>query len=411
MIAIRLYQKKNKLRADGKAPIYFVLAKGSERKYIATKKSIEPSYFDNRKGIVTKGADNSIKLNAFFKRRMTDLDDIVIDLMNAGKEVTFDKIEQIFNNKYTKDFIAFAFEELKLQKGLIAEKTRDGYRERLNSLKQYAPELPFNQVNHDFLLRYKHYLVNIKKRMTNGIYQDFAAIKKFWFIAIAKGEVTTNPFKNFSLSTEETIKNWHPREELLKLDNLLKMEGLASDVADRINDLLKNGSLTTKETNAFKHFLKIQAISDAIRYNLAHYLFSCFSGLRLGDKRIFTDKNVVNDRISVKTSKTGKPIVIPFNDQARELLSMVLARPLKKKGNRVNSEIRICMLLAGIDKHITYHCSRHTFAINCILLGIDLITVRDWLGHRSVTTTEIYAKIAQQYKDENMKKFNNFYKS
>ena len=111
----------------------------------------------------------------------------------------------------------------------------------------------------------------------------------------------------------------------------------------------------------------------------------------------------------IEPAKTGKPIMIPFNDQARELLPMVLERPLKKKGNRINNELRLCMLLAGVDKHITYHCSRHTFAINCVLLGIDLITVRDWLGHRSVTTTEIYTKIAQQYKDENMKKFNNFY--
>lgn len=136
MIAIRLYQMKSRLRADGKAPVYYVLAKGSQRKYIVTKKYIEPAYFDNKKGIVTRGADNSIKLNAFFKRKMTELDDIIINLNNEGKEITFDRIEQIFNNSYTKDFIAFAWQELKLQKGLIAEKTRDGYRERLrNSIK------------------------------------------------------------------------------------------------------------------------------------------------------------------------------------------------------------------------------------------------------------------------------------
>jgi len=66
------------------------------------------------------------------------------------------------------------------------------------------------------------------------------------------------------------------------------------------------------------------------------------------------------------------------------------------------------MKAAKIEKHITYHCSRHTFAINCILLGIDIITLRDWLGHSSVTTTEIYAKIASQYKDISMKKWDNF---
>ncbi|HPH46595.1 MAG TPA: tyrosine-type recombinase/integrase, partial [Chryseolinea sp.] len=78
-------------------------------------------------------------------------------------------------------------------------------------------------------------------------------------------------------------------------------------------------------------------------------------------------------------------------------------------GSRVNDDLDTCMKAVGIEKHITYHCSRHTFAINCIINDIDIITVRDWLGHKSVTTTEIYAKMADQYKDQNMKKLNNFF--
>ena len=75
----------------------------------------------------------------------------------------------------------------------------------------------------------------------------------------------------------------------------------------------------------------------------------------------------------------------------------------------MNADLKACMNAVEINKHITYHCSRHTFAINCLLLGIDLITVRDWLGHKSVTTTEIYAKIAAQYSDVSMKKFDGFF--
>jgi integrase/recombinase XerD len=90
------------------------------------------------------------------------------------------------------------------------------------------------------------------------------------------------------------------------------------------------------------------------------------------------------------------------------LLEAVLSRKLKEGNHRVNRELATCMEKAKISKEVTYHCSRHTFAINCILLGIDIITVRDWLGHKSVTTTEIYAKIAEQFKDRNMKKWDNF---
>jgi len=123
MISIRLYQKKERIRADGKAPIYYVLAKGSQRKYIATKKYVQPGYFDNQKGLVKRGIDNSIKLNAYFKRKMTELDNIIIDLSNEGKEITFERIEQRFKNDFGKDFIAFALTELNSLKGLIASKT------------------------------------------------------------------------------------------------------------------------------------------------------------------------------------------------------------------------------------------------------------------------------------------------
>ena len=380
MISIKLYQKKGKKRIDGKSPIYYVLTKGSERKLIATKKYLQPQFFDNEKGIVLKGADNSIKLNAFFKREMTRLDDIMIDLSNEGKEITFERVEAMFNNDFSKDFIPFLQKELKLQRGLIADKTYVGYQSCIRNLIKYQPEIPFNKISYEWLTQYKHYLVTVKKRKTNGYYQDFATIKKFWHIALTKGEVKSNPFKDFKLQTEETQRNWNPKAELLKLYDLL-------------NDRVPTDKIVT----------------EAVKNTLRHYLFSCFTGLRFGDKKLFGNVNIVDDRIQLKTSKTGKIVHIPFNDQARELLEAVLARPLKQSGSRVNDDLDKCMKAVDIKKHITYHCSRHTFAINCIINGIDIITVRDWLGHKSVTTTEIYAKMADQYKDQNMKKLNNFF--
>ncbi|MBS1489687.1 MAG: site-specific integrase [Bacteroidetes bacterium] len=376
MITIRLYQNRSKARKDGTAPVYYVLAKGTERKYISTQKYLHAKHFDNESGTVLRGADNSIKLNAYFKRQMTVLDDIIIDITNGGDEPTFEKIEAKYRNDNSEDFISFALSELRELKGTIAFKTWKGYENRLENLKKYKTAIPFNTINHTFLTSLKHYLITVKKRKVNGCYQDFACIKKFYRIAVLKGKAKGNPFENFKLSTEETVRAWLTKEELLSLYELLKGE----------------------------------EISEAIKNTLRHFLFSCFTGLRFGDKVQFNDSNIVDGRIQLKTSKTGKPILVPFNDQAKELLLPVLSRQLKVGNNRVNDELEICMDKVKINKHITYHCSRHTFAINCIMSGIDIITVRDWLGHTSVTTTEIYAKIAAQYKDESMKKFDSFFK-
>lgn len=375
MITIRLYQNRSKIKSDGTAPIYYVLAKGKERKYISAKRYLKPTHFDNSSGLVLRGSSNSVKLNAYFKRQMTKLDDIIIDLVNDGNEPTFEKVESTFLNRNGDDFLAWAIEELQNQKGIIKFSTWKLYEHKLKVLKKYKSVIPFNTINHSFLTSYKHHVAS-QERKPNGYYQDFACIKKFYRIAVLKGFAKGNPFENFRFTRQETVKAWLTKDELLKLFELLKTD----------------------------------KITEAVKNTLRHFLFSCFCGIRFGDKINFNQSNVVDGRIQIKTSKTGKFVVIPFNEQAQQLLPFVLERRLKQGNNRVNRELKDCMKEVGINKHISYHCSRHTFAINCLLSGVDLITVRDWLGHKSVTTTEIYAKIAAQYKDESMKKMSSFFK-
>ncbi len=63
-----------------------------------------------------------------------------------------------------------------------------------------------------------------------------------------------------------------------------------------------------------------------------------------------------------------------------------------------NHAIREWMLRAGITKEITFHCARHTFAVMMLDLGTDIYTVSKLLGHRELTTTQIYAKVLDKNK-------------
>jgi integrase/recombinase XerD len=373
LVTIRLYQKKKNLRPDGTAPIYFVLSKGGKRKLISTGRYVKPLHFNNKTGLVLRGSDNSIKLNAYFKRQMTKIDDLVIDFIHQGKEPTLEIIDKLFRNENSNDFISFAYSELNLQRSVLSPKTFVGYKDRLDSLRKIKAEIPFNSIDHTFLLNLRYLLAS--KRKVNGYYQDFATIRKFYRIAVLKGLAKGDPFKNFKLEKEDTVRSWLTKDEIGKLHALLK---------DTV-------------------------VTDAVKNTLRHFLFSCFCGIRFGDNLRFDASNLVDGRIELKTRKTGKQIVVPFNEKMKELIPHVLQRPLKTSNSRVNADLKTCMAAAGISKHITFHCSRHTFAINCIMAGVDIITVRDWLGHRSVTTTEAYAKIAAQYKDESMKKIDGFF--
>jgi hypothetical protein len=189
------------------------LARGKKRKYITTKRFIEPKYFDNGSGKVLRDANNSTKLNAYFNRQITRLDDIVIDLVNADHEPTFEKVvEALYRNKGNDDFISFAESQLRVERELLRDKTLLGYRGRISNLKKYRAEIPFNAIDLNFLVSYRHYLIIVKHRKANCCHQDFAAIKKILSPFSGSLVAFDDPFKNFKLKKEEIVKNRNTME-------------------------------------------------------------------------------------------------------------------------------------------------------------------------------------------------------
>lgn len=139
------------------------------------------------------------------------------------------------------------------------------------------------------------------------------------------------------------------------------------------------------------------------------FLFSCFTGLRKSDIERLTWGKVVKfgdfDRIVFKQKKTMKQEYMDINPQARELMGE--RGEFNEKvfpGFRYSSwmllELQLWVTNAGIPKHITFHSARHTFAVMMLSVGADIYTVSKLLGHRSVETTEIYAKVIDKKKQD-----------
>lgn len=141
------------------------------------------------------------------------------------------------------------------------------------------------------------------------------------------------------------------------------------------------------------------------------FLFSCLTGLRRSDVEKLTWGEVAKldgrTRLIFRQKKTGGQEYLDITPQAAELIG---ERGGAKEGDRVfgdiryasdtNHSLRIWALRAGIDKHITFHVGRHTFAVMMLTLGTDIYTVSKLLGHRDLKTTQIYAKIVDSKKQE-----------
>ena len=203
------------------------------------------------------------------------------------------------------------------------------------------------------------------------------------------------------------------------VDNYLRCLKAAFNVAVEegimpTNPMLALDRSHLKGTTYEREFLSVEEVKKLIDTPCRRpdikgaFLFSCFCGLRISDVRSLQWKHVVTAGgkmyLKITQFKTRRPLSIPLSRQA--------LRWMPERGGAVEDEYIFPPLSknmtvlddwakeAGINKHITFHVSRHTFATMELTMGADIYTTSKLLGHTSVATTQIYAKVINSKKEE-----------
>lgn len=138
------------------------------------------------------------------------------------------------------------------------------------------------------------------------------------------------------------------------------------------------------------------------------FVFSCFTGLRISDILKLTWNDIRKgengvEYIRTQMEKTKEFVTVPLSKEAlkwlpRERTSERVFGNLPSSRNTRNKSLKNWVKASGIQKNITFHCARHTFATLMITLSGDLYTTSKLLGHKNISTTEIYAKVIDQKK-------------
>jgi len=225
-------------------------------------------------------------------------------------------------------------------------------------------ELKIKDIDKKFLRDFIQYLTESMKKITANMY--FSKVKAALNLLVEEEIIETNPARNINIKSNET------KREFLTLDEIKRLQKIKLS-----NEEVKNA-----------------------------FLFSCFTGLRISDIRLLIFNRISDGYLIFDDKKTKNQQRTKLNKTALEILEKQRRRSHDKHvfhlpdNNTVLRVIRKWVKEVGINKHITFHCARHTFATLCLTYDIDLFTVSKLLGHKDIKTTQIYAKLIDKKKDE-----------
>ena len=363
-----IYNRKKKLNAQGKALLQVEAYLEKRKIYFSTHIYLSPEQWDNKRKLICKHP-HAEALNYQVKEFLIQLESKELSLWKEGKVITLERLKEEFGIKKDKSFLDFVIKNI--ENSLSKESTKQNLLSTYTLLAKFKSHIDFKELTPEFIFDFESFLFS-SELQTNTVAKHMKHFKTFVNLAIDKGYLTLNdyPFRRYR------IKTLKPKHKFLLPDELEKLESL---------------ELTGK--------------SIAYRHSLEAFLFCCYTGLRYSDFTQLSEKNIIfienRPWIIFTTIKTGAEVRLPlallFDGKGWKLLrkhQKHLNEFFNLKANStVNKDLIRIGKLAGIQKHFSFHSARHTNATLLIYKGVNITTVQKLLGHRNVSTTQIYSEV------------------
>lgn len=231
------------------------------------------------------------------------------------------------------------------------------------------------------------------KNFTNGEPLRFMDITPQWLEelkAYLLSQVAPNTARGYYAAVRGTLKK-AVKEGIIPSDPSEKVENIRG--RDTYRPYLTHEELTTLARTACPD----EEVKRA-------FLFSCYTGLRLGDVRSLTWLQVHSETLELVQQKTKEPMYLPLSSTAQKLLGG-RGKP-EEPIFSIPSDSHLSVIMktwsaqAGITKKVTFHTARHTFATLALTSGAEIYTVSKLLGHSRLETTQVYAKIIDSKKTQ-----------
>ncbi len=375
-LKVRFFLRRNHVYADGTCCIMTRITINGDNTNFSSKLTVKPELWDTKEGKVTGKSKVANELNRLMSEMASSIRQMFFD-MSRYETVTAEKLRNAFMGIVPADqtLIGMFTEHVEECRSLLGisktPATIQKYDRTLRRVKEFIKfkyhltDMPIRDVNHRFVVDLETYLRTVSgcgENTTAKFLQIFRAV-----IIKAKnyGWIIADPFANYKIRMKKVDVGYLTAEEL---------------------------RIIREKEMPIKRLAQVRDI----------FVFSCYTGLAYIDIKELTDNHI-------KTAFDGKQWIMTHRHKTKTnvnvpLLSVALDLIEKYKGatkdgrlfpvlsnQKMNAFLKEIATVCGIDKNITFHMARHTFATTVTLSqGVPIESVSKMLGHTNIATTQIY---------------------
>ncbi|MFT3752876.1 MAG: site-specific integrase [Paludibacter sp.] len=377
---VLFFLKRDKQKKNGNIPLMCRITVDGEESRFSMKTNVDPTLWDVKTGKMIGRSAKAQEINALVDNTKSVLNRIYHQELEQMRSATAEKVKNIFLGINTKQqtLLELFRKHNKDVKSLIgktkAKGTYQKYEVTLKHLTNYIrkrynlSDMPFNEINHMFIADFETYLLVDCQCNSNTTGKFIQFLKRIILIARNNGWMLHDPFINYKIHWSKVDRGYLTKEEL--------------------------ESLATKKID----IPRLEHVRDI-------FIFCCFTGLAYIDVYNLKESNIRTSFdeklwIMTKRQKTDVNSNIPLLEVPRRILEKYKGKLPEGKilpilsNQKMNAYLKEIADLCGINKNLTFHLARHTFATTVTLSqGVPIESVSKMLGHTNIKTTQIYARI------------------
>jgi site-specific recombinase XerD len=390
--SLLFYLKRNKTGLNGLTPIYLRITVDGQRSEVSTQRLIDSDRWATAKGRA-KGTQESARiLNTYLDTLQAKVYEHHQQLVHRNKMITANSLKNAFlgiTEKQKSILEVYSYHNSRMEKLVgkqYASSTYTKYKTSYKHLKDFikwkfiVDDLMLGELTFGFITEYEFYLRSVKNIDNNCSVKYLTHLRKVVRLAVDNDWVPKDPFVNFKMQNKEVEKGFLTEHEIKLL-------------------IEKEFSIS-----------RLEQVRDV-------FAFCCFTGLAFIDVFKLAPDQIVRGIdgdmwIHTKRTKTETRTHIPLLPHALEIIEKYKDDPNAKiqgkvlpvgSNQKMNAYLKEVGTICGIEKKLTMHVARHTFATFALTNGVPLETVGKMLGHRSIKTTQHYAKIIDRKVADDMK--------